>query len=82
MSSKHKLQDIRELSDKEKFEIYDKITEKWKQGKTVDVREHKSGFPAVEVHVNDVHILTDILSIEEYWSKINDKDPKEVSNDE
>jgi len=33
------------------------------------VREHRTGFPAVTVDADDIHILTDIISLEQWWAK-------------
>lgn len=39
------------------------------QGKAIKTREHQSGFPAVTVDTEGIHILTDIISLEQWWSK-------------
>ena len=46
-----------------------KIHALYRQGKPVEVQEHESGFPAVTVDCEDIHILTDIISLEKWWSK-------------
>ena len=46
-----------------------KIDTLFQLGIGVSIKEHKSGFPAVTVDCGDVHILTDILSLEEWWAK-------------
>jgi hypothetical protein len=35
----------------------------------VKIRKHKSGFPAVTVDCEDIHIITDIISLEQWWEK-------------
>ena len=53
----------------EKERVYLKIDTLFQLGIAVSIKEHKSGFPAVTVDCGDVHILTDILSLEEWWAK-------------
>ncbi len=55
--------------DEEKEKIYEGIHELYLQGKTVKIRERKSGFPAVDVDCEDIHIITDIISLEQWWQK-------------
>ena len=55
--------------DEEKEKIYEGIHELYLQGKQVRLREHKSGFPAVSVDCEDIHIITDIISLEQWWQK-------------
>ena len=55
--------------DEDKERVYEQIHALYRQGKPVNVREHKSGFPAVTVDCEDIHILTDIISLEKWWSK-------------
>ena len=52
-----------------KEKVYLKIDTLHQLGLEVTIKEHKSGFPAVTVDCGDVHILTDILSLEEWWEK-------------
>lgn len=33
------------------------------------MKEHRSGFPAVTVDCGDIHVLTDILSVEAWWQE-------------
>jgi len=61
-----KRQDIRLKSDDEKAEVYSKIDGLYREGAKVKIREHSSGFPAVTVDCEDIHILTDILSLEQW----------------
>ena len=61
--------DIMLDSDEEKEKVYEEIHALYLQGKHVKVKEHKSGFPAVTVDCEDIHILTDILSLEQWWVK-------------
>ena len=60
--------DIRLAPDEEKEETYKLIDGLVELGVPVAVKEHRSGFPAVTVDCGEVHILTDILSLEE-WAK-------------
>ncbi len=55
--------------DEDKEEVYEQIHSLYLQGKAVKVREHKSGFPAVSVDCEDIHIITDIISLEQWWAK-------------
>jgi hypothetical protein len=55
--------------DEEKEKVYEQIHALYLQGKSVKVKEHKSGFPAVTVDCEDIHILTDIISLEHWWAK-------------
>ena len=59
--------DIMLDSDEEKRKVYEEIHSLFLQGKHVKVKEHESGFPAVTVDCEDIHILTDIISLEQ-WS--------------
>ena len=61
--------DIRLDADEEKEKVYDQINNLYLQQKVIKVREHRSGFPAVTVDCEDIHILTDILSLERWWAK-------------
>jgi len=67
-----KRQDIRLKSDDEKAVVYSKIDRLYKEGAKVEIREHRSGFPAVTVDCEDIHILTDILSLER-WVAVHKK---------
>ena len=62
-------EDIMLAQNKEKGKVYEKINALFLQGKPVKVKEHKSGFPAVTVDCEDIHILTDIISLEQWWVK-------------
>ena len=53
----------------EKEKVYDQINDLYLKGKPITVREHKSGFPAVTVDTEDIHIITDIISLEQWWDK-------------
>ena len=55
--------------DEDKERAYEQIHAFYRQGKSVKVREHESGFPAVTVDCENIHILTDIISLEKWWSK-------------
>jgi hypothetical protein len=58
--------DIMDLPDEEKFEWYEKIG---KDTKGVEVKEHESGFPAITIDYHDIHLLTDVLSVEEWFRR-------------
>ena len=62
-------ENIMASSKEEKEKVYLKIDTLHQLGLEVTIKEHKSGFPAVTVDCGDVHILTDILSLEEWWAK-------------
>ena len=66
--------DIRLSPDEEKEKVYDQIHALYHQGKEARIREHKSGFPAVTVDCEDIHILTDIISLEQWWAKQKEKE--------
>lgn len=68
-----KREDIRLSSRVEKERVYLKIDTLAQLGLPVSIKEHKSGFPAVTVDCGDVHILTDILSLEEWRAKVKGK---------
>jgi hypothetical protein len=61
--------DIRLSPDEEKEETYKLLDGLVELGIPVVVKEHRSGFPAVTVDCGEVHILTDILSLEAWWAK-------------
>ncbi len=66
--------DIRLSPDEEKEKVYEEIHAHFRKGKKVKLREHKSGFPAITIVCEDIHILTDILSLEEWWAKQKQKE--------
>ena len=68
--------DIRLELDEEKEKVYCQIQALYLTGKPASMKEHKSGFPAVTVDCEDIHILTDILSIEQWWAKLKERDVK------
>ena len=55
--------------DEDKEKAYEQIHALYRQGKPVEVQEHESGFPAVTVDCEVIHILTDIISLEKWWAK-------------
>ena len=55
--------------DSEKEKAYEQINGLFLQGKSVKVKEHKSGFPAITIDAEDIHILTDIFSLEQWWHR-------------
>ena len=61
--------DILLASDEEKEKVYDQINDLYLQGKAIKVREHRSGFPVVTVDCEDIHIITDCISLERWWYK-------------
>lgn len=61
--------DIRIDPDEEKEKVYEGIHALFLQGKGIKVKEHRSGFPAVTVDCEGIHILTDILSLERWGAK-------------
>jgi hypothetical protein len=61
--------DIRLSPDEEKEETYRLIDGLVELGVPVTVKEHRSGFPAITVDCGEVHILTDILSLEAWQAK-------------
>lgn len=64
-----KRKDIMMGFDEEKEKVYEEINDLYLQRKTVKIRERKSGFPAVTVDCEDIHIITDIISLEQWWAK-------------
>jgi len=66
--------DIRLSPDEEKEKVYEEIDKLHKQGKGVTTKAHKSGFPAITVDCQDIHILTDILSLEQWRAKTKQKE--------
>jgi hypothetical protein len=64
-----KRQDVMLKPDAEKIQVYEDIHKRFKAGEKVEMKEHKSGFPAVTVDCGDIHILTDILSLEAWRKK-------------
>jgi len=67
-------QNIMLKPDEEKEKVYDRIHAHYLEGKAVKLQEHKSGFPAVTVDCEDIHILTDIISLEQWWAKQKEKE--------
>ena len=61
--------DIRLDPVEEKEKVYEQIHNLYLQGKPVTLKEDKSGFPAITVDCEDIHILTDIISLEQWWDK-------------
>ena len=60
--------DIILASDEEQYKHYEAVDALYRQGKEVSIKEHKSGFPAVTVDCGDIHLLTDCLSLEAWWT--------------
>jgi len=63
------MEDIRLKSDQEKERKYEEVDALFHKGKTVKVREHNSGFPAVTVVCGNIRLLTDCLSLEDWWAR-------------
>lgn len=61
-----KREDIRLKPKEEKERVYLQIDTLRQLGTGVSIEQHRSEFPAVTVDCGYVHILTDILSIEEW----------------
>lgn len=61
-----KRQNLLGLADEGKYKIYDSIG---REAKGVKVKEHKDGFPLLTVDWKGVHLLTDCLSLEEWFGK-------------
>ena len=68
MARKYKEMRLAPLAEKE--QAYEEIHKLYRAGSSVTVKEHASGFPAVTVDCCDIHILTDCLSLEEWWAKV------------
>jgi hypothetical protein len=62
-----KRKDIRLAADEEKQRIYEQIDELYRKGSKVSLKEHRSGFPAITVDCENIHILTDCLSLEQWY---------------
>jgi len=69
---KPKRRDIRLAPVLEKEEAYKAIHKLYKSGARVSIKEHLSGFPAITVDCAGIHILTDCLSLEEWWGKMEE----------
>lgn len=63
------LRDLPVLVRSTKEEVYEQIDKVFHSCATVSVKEHHSGFPAVTVDCGETHIITDCLSLEEWWAK-------------
>jgi hypothetical protein len=61
--------DIRSAPDEERYEIYRQIDQLCQKGKHVVTKEHKSGFPAITIDCEEIHVLTDCLSLETWNAK-------------
>ena len=65
-----KRRDIRLEPLQVKEQTYEEINKLYKSGTAVSIKEHPSGFPAVTVDCGEIHILTDILSLEAWRHKM------------
>ena len=65
-----KREDIRGSSKSEKEAAYLRINTLWQLGLPASVKCHRSGFPAVTVDCGEEHIITDILSLEQWWQAL------------
>ena len=72
-----KRKDIRLTTREEKEKVYEEVDRLYHQGFEVNVKEHKSGFPAVTLDCRELHYLTDCLSLERWWQEHKDKHPHE-----
>lgn len=61
--------DMRLAPVAEKEKTYEEIDKLKKSGTPASMKEHRSGFPAITVDCGEIHILTDCLSLEEWWAK-------------
>lgn len=59
--------DIRSEDVQEKERVYEQVHALYLQGKPITVEAHNSGFPAVTIDCEDIHVITDILSLEDWW---------------
>jgi len=62
--------DIRGLKEENRREAYDVISRLRMEGARVMMHEYKAGFPSIMVDCQDIHILTDVVSLER-WAKDN-----------
>jgi len=70
MIVKSKYNDIRAETDEIKFKVYDEIDHLYQnEGKDVAIKKHRSGFPAITIDCGEIHVLTDIISLEAYFRK-------------
>lgn len=60
--------DIRSTTDEDKHRHYEAVDALYRQGKKVSMKQHRSGFPAVTVDCEAIHLLTDCLSLEAWWA--------------
>jgi hypothetical protein len=60
-------EDIRAEPGEKKAEQYNLIDYLYKLGNHVEVKEHRSGFPAITIDCCEIHIISDILTLEA-WS--------------
>lgn len=65
-----KRKDIRLEPLQVKEQTYEEIHKLYKSGTAVSTKEHRTGFPAVTVDCGEIHILTDVLSLEAWWYKM------------
>jgi hypothetical protein len=78
MAKRIERQDIMLKPDAEKIQVYEEIHRRYKAGERVEMKEHRSGFPAVTVDCGDIHILTDILSVEAWWQRKRETEGSEA----
>jgi len=69
---KPKRKDIMLAPNLEKEETYEQIHKLYKSGTPASIKEHRSGFPAITVDCGEIHIVTDCLSLEEWWGKVKE----------
>mgnify|MGYP005837841833 CR=1 FL=1 len=80
MAKRIERQDIMMKPDAEKVQVYEDIHRRNQAGEKVAMKEHQSGFPAVTVDCGDIHILTDILSVEAWWQGKRETEGREAQN--
>ena len=69
--------DIRLHNYEDKARVYEQVHALYRKGNPVTMAEHDSGFPAVTVDCEDIHILTDILSLERWWLEKREQERRE-----
>ena len=57
------------MLDPDEERVYQEIHRLYREGKPVRVREHPSGFPTVTVDCGDLHVVTDIIRLGQWWAE-------------
>lgn len=63
-------------SDEEKHKHYEAVDVLYRKGKEVKTKEHRSGFPAITVDCENIHLLTDCLSLETWFATFAKNRPR------